>query len=485
MKILFIQPTLTMGSRYGDLEQAGGIEPPFGICYLAAILRQNHFEISIIDAQALGIGIDETVEQVLDFNPDIVGITATTPAIFVANHLSKKIKEKLPNIIIIIGGCHISALPEETMQQCPFFDIGVIGEAEKSIVPLVKTIQEALFQKNQTSISQKLKHLKGIIFRNENGLLIKTDPCPRVTDLDDIPFPAFDLLPCLSEHYRVPTQSVDRYPAISLITSRGCVGRCTFCDLTITGRRPRAHSAEYTFELIRWVSSQFGIKSIMFEDDNFLMFHRRLRSLGEYFKTERLNVSWSCTARVDLVNQEILTLAKSLNCWQILYGLETGSQKILDFYKKNISIHRIRKTIHDTHRAKLRSKAFLMMGNPLETEETLNETIRLITSIPLNDISITFFTPYPGSPIYNTDLDEYGRFERNWSRMSSFDIVFIPNGLTKEDLIRYQKKAYRAFYLRVPVFYDYLNRIKNKRQLKELLASGLSLARYALLNTTR
>ena len=101
MKILFIQPTLSMTTRYGDLEQAGGIEPPFGICYLAAILRKEHYEISIIDAQALGIGIDETVEQVIDFEPDIVGITATTPAIFVANHLSKKIKEKLPDILCI------------------------------------------------------------------------------------------------------------------------------------------------------------------------------------------------------------------------------------------------------------------------------------------------------------------------------------------------------------------------------------------------
>ena len=481
MKILFIQPPLSMSTRYGALEHAGGIEPPFGICYLAAILRKERYEISIIDAQTLGIGIDETVGKVLDYNPDIVGITATTPAIFVANHLSKKIREKLPNIIIVIGGCHISALPQETMLQCPYFDIGIIGEAEKTIVPLMREIDNAIKKKQQTYLPDKLKKINGLIIRNNDRKIAQTEPATITNNLDDIPFPAFDLLPPITEHYRIPTQSVDRLPSISLITSRGCTGRCTFCDLTITGRRPRAHSAEYTFELMRWVNKEFGVRSIMFEDDNFLIFHKRLRQLGEYLRKDRLDLSWSCTARVDMVNPEILRLAKSLGCWQILYGVETGSQKILDFYNKKITVPKIRKTVFETHKAGLKSKAFIMMGNPLESRATLNASIDLVTSIPLNDISITFFTPYPGSPIYSMGIEQYGVFQKDWSKMSSFDIVFVPNGLDENDLIEYQKKAYRKFYLRWPILYDYLKRINSGKHLKELLWSGISLAQYALL----
>lgn len=476
-----IQTALSLTVRYGDLAQAGGIEPPFGLCYLAAVLRRNHYDVSIIDAQALCIENDEIVKEVLRLKPDVVGITATTPAIVVAYQLSKKIKEKRSNTIIIIGGCHISALPEETMQQFDDFDIGIVGEAEATIIPLMDEIDHAIRRNQLEDLHFNLKKIDGLVLRNNNKEIVRTNSARTIDHLDDIPFPAFDLLPSLAKHYRIPTQSVNRLPAISLITSRGCTGRCTFCDLTITGRKPRAHSAEYTFELMRWVNKEFGIRTVMFEDDNFLVFHKRLKKLGDYLRKEKLDLSWSCTARVDMVNMEILTLAKSLGCWQILYGLETGSQMILDFYSKKITIHKIKKTINDTRKAGLKSKAFLMMGNPLETIESLEATIELVTSIPLDDISITFFTPYPGSPIYNMGVEQYGHFDQDWSKMSSFDIVFVPTGLNEKDLIKYQKKAYRKFYLRWSVLYDYLKRIDSMTQLKELLWSGIFLMQYAFL----
>ncbi len=469
MKITFVHPPLSLESRYGDLSFAGGIEPPFGICYLASVARNSGFDVKIIDAQALNLSLKNVVEEIIKTKPDVVGVSSTTPAIHSSFAIIREIKVQIPDCVTLLGGCHISAIPDETMNECRDIDVGVIGEAESIISILLKDLEN-----RETDLSK----INGLIFR-QNNRLIKTDSVVPISNLDEIPFPAFDLLPDLKTHYRVPTQSVDRYPSISLITSRGCIGKCTFCDLTITGRKPRAHSAEYTFELLRWVNKEFGIKSIMFEDDNFLMFRKRLKQLGEIMKKERLDITWSCTSRVDIVNLEVLKLAKSLGCWQILYGVETGSQEILDFYQKKITISKIENAIKLTKEAGLKSKGFIMLGNPLENIETMSQTLRLVLKIPINDISITFFTPYPGAPIYN-DIEKYGQFEKNWEKMSCFDTVFVPNGLKKVDLKYYEKKILKRFYLRPKVMTNYIFRIKNKRILYDLMKSGLVLIKHIL-----
>jgi len=232
------------------------------------------------------------------------------------------------------------------------------------------------------------------------------------------------------------------------------------------------------------LSKDYGAKSIFFDDDNFLIYKPRLRELVRILKERKLDLTWSCMGRVDMVDLETLKIAKNGGCWQVMYGIETSSQEILDFYKKNIMREQVECALKMTRQAGLRTKGFFMFGNPLETSDTLRNTISFIKHLPLDDVSISFFTPFPGSEIYD-EVEKYGKFDKDWERMSCFDIVFVPDGFTEEELRGWVKKAYRQFYFRPKIMFAYLRRLSSFNQFRELLMSGMTLLKYIFSSTTK
>lgn len=467
---MFVNSPLSLKERYGALAQAGGIEPPFGLCYLAATLRKKGYRVSIVDAETLQISCEQTVNLVLEKNPKYVAITGVTASIYNVAEIAKRIKQFDKKIITIVGGPHITSLPLETMKIFPEFDIGVVGEGEETLNILLNKLEHNL----------GLESIQGLVFR-QNGKIFLTNRRCLIKNLDTLAFPAFDLLPQLSTNYRIPTQSIDRLPAISLVTSRGCTGRCIFCDRSVFGNYCRAHSAEYLMHLIKMLCCDYKIKCIMFEDDNFLLFRPRLFKLLRMLKDEQLDLTWSCTARVDMVDEEMLRRLREAGCWQILYGIESASQKILDFLKKGITIEQVKKTLKMTKKAKIKVKGFFILGNPLETKETLNQTLDFINKADLDDISITFFTPYPGTEICPI-AENYGSTDKDWRKMNQFEIVFVPKDLTKKDIELFSRRAYRKFYFRLKTMLSYLKRARSLYQLKELCLSGLALLKYIFVN---
>lgn len=465
--IVFVNPPLSLEKRYGPLARAGSTAPPFGLCYLAALTRQQGLNTSIVDAQALNLEIQGTVAAILSFAPDYVGITVTTQLVISAIAVAEEIKKRNPGIIVIVGGVHVTALPKETLQDNPCFDFGVVGEGEETLIELLTALEEG----------KELKQVGGLVIRQPHNDVFLTEKRPFIRNLDELPYPAFDLLPNMGKYYRIATPSVDRLPALSLITARGCPGKCTFCDTSVHGHVPRAHSAEYVANLMTTLSKQYGAKSILFEDDNFLIFKPRLKELVKILKSRNSDLTWSCLGRVDMVDLETLEIAKSGGCWQVQYGIETGSQEILDFYQKGITPEQVENAVKITKKVGLKTKGFIMFGSPLETKGSIQATIDLIKRLDLDDMSITFFTPFPGSAIYN-EVEKYGKFDRDWERMSFFDIVFVPNGFTEEELRYWMKKAYRQFYFRPRILLSYLSRLTSWVQFKTLLSSGITLLRY-------
>ena len=215
----------------------------------------------------------------------------------------------------------------------------------------------------------------------------------------------------------------------------------------------------------------------MFEDDNFMISKQRLNALVNLINKKRLKIYWSSLARVDNVDRDLLKMAKDGGCWQILYGIESGCQRILDFYKKGITIEQIRDVIELTKRVGLKIKGFFMWGNPAEDKNSIKETINFIKSLNMDDIAITFFTPYPGSAIW-PDVKSYGSFDKNWEKMSCYELVFKPHGLKEEYLISSRKQVLKNFYFRSKVILSYLIRIRSITQLRELILSAYSLFCY-------
>jgi len=468
MRIIFVQPPLSLKERYGALGRLGYIEPPIGLCYLASVAREKGLQVEILDAQALNLDLSKTADYILSFHPDVVGITAVSQLITKAASLAQELKKRDSRITTVLGGCHVTSLPEETMGEFPYFDMGVLGEGEETLSELLDTLASG----------GDPKTVKGMILR-ERGGLIKTAPRQRIKDIDRLPFPALDLLPDLGRHYRVCVQSAGSGPTISLNTSRGCSSQCAFCDASVHGRSLRYHSAEYVFNLLTHCVARYKVTNFFFNDSSLFLPFARFKELAGLIKRSGLKIKWSCMSRVDAVNEEILALAGEAGCWQILYGIESGSQDILDFYRKGISLDQIRRAVSLTKKMNISTKGFFMFANPKETEATVKETMDFMTGLELDDVGISLFVPFPGTPHFRK-LSGYGRVIEDWDRMSTYIPVFIPRGFDEEKILKTVKEAYRRFYFRPRIILSHLRRYSGMRNIKNLFFAGAVFSYYTL-----
>jgi radical SAM superfamily enzyme YgiQ (UPF0313 family) len=463
-KILFLNPPLSALERYGGLAAAGAMEPPHGLTYLASVMRESGWDVSILDAEALNLTTEDTIASILSSTPDVLACTSVTLSIQRTAEVAAAVKAVRPNVVTLIGGIHLTSQPQETMQRFPSFDYGIIGEGEHTLADLIGALS------NGSDVSQ----VKGIIFR-EGGEPTRTPPRPYVKDLDALPLPAWDLLPPLASYYRLPPQSILKTPSLSLMTSRGCTGRCIFCDTSVFKNVCRAHSAEYVMEMMRVLHNRFHTREILFEDDNFMLFRKRLEALTEMLLKEPLDLSWSCLARADMITDpSMLRAMRAAGCWQILIGIESGSQEILDFEKKGITLAQIERAVRLSHECGMLTKGFLMVGHPLESKETIRKTIQFVRDIPLDDVSVTFFTVFPGSPFWN-DAPKHGALIEEFDKMSVFHPTFIPTGFTAETLNLYARRILKKFYFRPRIMLSYLKRVRNRRQLAAFLKGALAL----------
>lgn len=463
MRAVLLNPHLTLAQRYGPLAKAGGIEPPIGLCYLAATLKALSIEVTIIDASALAMTIGQAIEQIMELKPDVIGISSVTVSIHNAAELASAVKNINPRILIVIGGVHVTSLPRDTMARFPSFDVGVIGEGEITVSELFPALENG----------SDLSAIDGIIYRMGDELHL-TPPRKPIKDMDRLPKPAWETLRGFPDLYSIPIQSAFKYPSSSLITSRGCPGKCTFCDRKVFGNYLRKHSSQYIFEMMEELHQRYKIRDIHFEDDNFTAFPKRLEDLCKRLSDAELDLVWSAATRPDMVNKEALSLMKRAGCWQILFGIESGCQELLDFVKKGVTIAQIEKAIKLSKEAGLKTKGFFMLGFPMETKETIKRTIAASTRMALDDMSVTFFTPFPSTEIY-ANIRKYGTLIGDWSRMSVFEPVFIPNGLTVEDLWKSFNRMIFKFYLRPRIIWSYLRRIRTARHLKTFLYTFLAL----------
>ncbi|MEW6063422.1 MAG: radical SAM protein [Nanoarchaeota archaeon] len=457
-KITFVFPPLTMQQRYGKIVAKGGsLAPPLGLCNLAAVTRENNYETKIVDAAALNLNINLAFKEITRNNPDYVGFTASTLSINTVNKLAGMIKNENKDAKILLGGPHITADPINTIRNFKNIDIGIYGEAEKTVIELLLKL------KNKKSLNKT----KGIVFRKDKKI-IQTEPRPLIKELDSLPLPAWDLLPDITKFYRPPLFSFKRLPSTSIVTSRGCPAQCIFCDRSLFGNILRGYSAEYVMKMIYELYHKYGIRDILIDDDVFTVFRQRTIQICNQLIKEKLDLTWSCNSRIDHVNPKILKLMKKSGCWQIAYGIESGSQKILNFIKKGITLNQIENACRWTREAGIRSRGFFMIGHPTETKETIMETINFARRIDIDDFQMTAFTPLPGAEVYKI-ADEYGTFNKDFDKMNMWTPTFIPKGLTKKDIEHYQKLAFRKFYLRPKIIYSYLKMLKNWNDVKKLL----------------
>jgi len=452
--IIFIETPVSLKQRYGEMASAAHLVPPLGLISLAAVVREAGYTTAIIDAPALGLSSEQVVHEIEQRKPRYVGLTAATVGFRNTAEMARQIKERLPEVVTILGGVHATAMPNQSLTENPQFDIIVVGEGEDTILDLLDALER----------QRPLSSVPGIAIRQAEAVFL-TPPRPLIKDLDRLPFPAWDLVPDLTTHYRPAPHILRRLPSTTISTSRGCFGQCTFCDRSVFGNKCRAFSAEYLLRMLKYLISRYGLKDVWIGDDLFVMFRSRLRTFCELVISEKLDLTWGCCARVGMLKPELLTLMKKAGCHEIAFGIESGNQAMLNMLKKDVTLEAIARDLSMTRQAGLKTMGTFMIGLPNETRETMQNSIAFAKKIDLNMLQLSFFTPFPGCEIAE-NIQEYGTFEPDYSKMNVFgNIVFVPHGLTRSDLITYYKKFYREFYIRPKTIITFIREAESIREL--------------------
>lgn len=463
-EVLLIFPPYTLKEEFGNLSQVGNMLPPLGIAYLGAVLEKAGYQVRIIDAPPLGWKTGRISAEVKKDSFDLIGLSASTVSYPKAVRLAKKLK-KASSAPIVIGGPHVTALPKEVMKMT-CFDYGVVGEGEETMVELVKALME----------KQDLKKIDGLVFR-EKGRIIKTNPRRFIEDLDSLPFPARHLMPPLSLYHPTPA-TFRQFPVGTMITSRGCPNRCSFCFRGVFGNRWRFRTPANIVKEIEILVNEFGAKEIRLWDDTFNVDQNRVMAICDLLIKKGVKVPWTCLGRVNYASRAMLKLMKKAGCWQISYGIESGNEAVLKRANKGISKEMVRKAIRETYRAGIQSLGFFILGLPGETKATMNETIEFANQLPLNAANFTIATPYPGTDIW------FLAKEQGFLKNLSYDklmvnlpkkLYYVPEGMDEATLIEYEKKAYKRFYRHSAFILRQLKEIKDLSELARKLRAFLTI----------
>jgi len=441
--VVFVEPPYVCWDRRMDRVREGEEEiPGIGTLVLAAVLREHGHRVHIVDGKRTGTPVEQVAQQVAAAAPDHVGISATTISMNNAAAIAARVKELRPSVVVTVGGAHVSAVPEKTLAMFPGFDYGVVGEGERSYPELIARLEAGADPRD----------VAGLVFR-DGGTVRANARAPYLDgeELDRLPEPAWDLVPDFPLNFQPNIFNYRHTPVASVVTSRGCPFSCTFCDRSTSGRRGRFHSVDYVIRMCRRLEGM-GVRHILFYDDLFPVNRARVVELCERFLAEGFRFTWSCNSHPNLLDLKTLKLMKRAGCWQIAYGIESGSQRVLDVVKHEVKIPRMLETLALTRAAGIRVKGLLMMAHPTEGEDSLQETVDFLRTAPIDLVQITKFTPYPGTPSYPT-VHGHGTFTEDWERMNAMHWVFVPTGLTPETLERYFREAYRVFYTRPDVLW--------------------------------
>jgi len=359
-KICFIEPPI------GFLKDQ--LDPPFPLMYLAAVAENQRWKAEIIHM--------ETLEDKLPY-ADIYAVTSSSPQWITTLKLSERLAKEFPDKWKICGGSHISACPNDFYNSK--FDAVVIGEGEIALEKILKN----------PNMLDNHKIIKGESIKN----------------IDEILFPARHLITWTRYKRGIMAGEELLTPAVSIITGRGCPGRCIFCSShCVFGRRVRHRSVENVITEIKHVINTLGYRGFNFHDDTFCINRPRILKMCEEFK--KLNIMWRCLTRADTVDEYLISTMKDSGCKEIIIGMESGSQKILDTIRKGITVEQNLKAMKIIKKF-MQLKVGIIIGSPGETWKTVEETKNILKQCPPDFWNVSVFTPFPGSDAWNNP-EEFG-----------------------------------------------------------------------------
>ena len=403
--------------------------PPLGLMYVAAALEKAGFPVQMLDNYLQKQSIEEVKQLVLKLNPEIVGITCGSATYRKCLETAKAIKEVLPTCKVVVGGWHASYMPDSLLET-PEIDYVVMGEGERAMTELAAHIMK--HEDNHLAAS-----IAGVALRIEEKI-VKTPP-KFISNMDEIPFPARHLLPL--HLYDRTMEFLNVEPADAMSIARGCTFNCGFCETKkLWGNICRAFSPQRVLNEIEDLVNKYGTKGIYFINDNFTLRKKETVELCDLMIKNKLDLEWVCDTRVDLVTQELLEKMKSAGCKAIWFGVESGSQRILDRINRHITLEQTENTFRLCKKVGIKTACSFMLGMPGETREDLKTSFKFAEKLDADWCQFNIFIAYPDSSLYQEMLRE-----NSYERLDDFLLSAKTKDFDYKTLLEIQRRFHKDF----------------------------------------
>jgi radical SAM superfamily enzyme YgiQ (UPF0313 family) len=439
MKILLVDVPFDSVDIGGERALFDGVEnviPALGLAYLAAVAERLGHMVAVFEG-VFGSSLAELEALTASVQPDVVGFSIMTPTFTHAVRCAERLRAVVPHAVFVAGGSHPTAMPEHTARS-GLFELVVQGEGELPFGAILERL---------ASGASVLTDIPGVgVVRD--GQLEQGPPGSYVEDLDRLPLPARHLLAPLSRYQPTPA-SLRRLPLAHVMTSRGCPSRCGFCDRAVFGETYRARSVDDVMGEVDQLVRVYGAREIRFFDDTFTLNRARLMELCDALRRLRPRLPWTCLTRVNCVDRDTLGAMRSAGCWQVLYGLESGDERVLSSLGKGTTLAQNRRAVTAAREAGLRVRADFLVGSPAETMDSLQATLDFALELPIDFAHFNKFVPFPGTRFHRELAEQGHRFDFSESSTLDHDaLVYVPPGLEPQAYKDFLDTAYRRFYFR-------------------------------------
>ena len=393
MKILLLNPPM----HYGAYNEAGRLYvdksyPPLGLGYIAAVLEEAGYDVKLIDM--IDTSFKDAEKLIRKEKPQVVGISCNlTDFRWGAFELAQIVKWVDSNAVVVMGGSHATHLYKQILEESPV-DVIVRFEGEFTFLEVVQALKTG----------GDLTAIKGIAYIKKGGV-VKTQEREPITDLDSLPFPAYHFFNFDQYvHYASPVKfkgkKVNELRSCNMMASRGCPYRCHYCSITTFWNSCRFRSVANVVDEIEFLNREYGVMHFNFFDDAFTLDKARVIRICQEIIERELDISWECVTRVDFVSDEMLEWMKKAGCLSVSYGVESGSPTVLKAVNKNQTLSQIIRAFKLTHKHGILAYILLMVGNPNESERSIQETIDLLRIIKPDKIRTTLTMVYPATELY-------------------------------------------------------------------------------------
>ncbi len=472
-KVMLISTPWKLSSD-SPYSKTGAIYPSLGLAYLASYieLHSNDVLVDIIDSPALNMSLDGLVNIINSEKPCLIGLSVYTTTVINVFETAKHIKKTFPNIPIVLGGPHVTVLPDEALNNS-FVDFVIKGEGEKSLLKLINCL------KNETK--DDLSKIENLSYKN-NGKILHNPTVNFAKNLDEFPMPARSKLPM--DRYKPPSGSYKRLPAATVITSRGCPFQCSFCSKNIFGTVYRYHSVAYVLNEIQHLIDEYNIKEITFYDDVFTIKNDRTNDICDGIIEKGWDLTWSCSTRIDLVTKPLLEKMRTAGCISVGYGIESGDPEIGKDSNKGFETEKAVKAISWTKEAGIETRTAFIFGLPGESRKSIRMSYELAERLNSDFVIFNLAIPLPGTATYEIAKREglllYDGFDLYSRTDGAHQLIKVPD-LAEGELYNIYKRAYKDYYFRWNYIVKRFKGIKsfddikiNIKGLKEFLSWGIS-----------